>query len=240
LICRNDTKRFAAERLRIHKEYRRREREISTDLYAPWDPAEIFMQAGRRRIAAILLHRMGVFPGPNDCCLEIGFGNHGWLVDLLSWGITPDRLYGIELNPERVARAKSLFPNADLQLGDAVQMPWPDETFQLVVASTVLSSVLCQDARGRIAEEVTRVLRPGGALLWYDLAINNPRNPNIRKVDRRELGILFPRLSGEIRSVTLAPPLLRLIVHRSFLAASILESIPFLRTHILAVLIKAV
>jgi len=89
-----------------------------------------------------------------------------------------------------------------------------------------------------IADEIVRVLAPGGALLWYDFAYNNPRNPNVRGIGRAEIKKLFPELAGKIRTVTLAPPLTRLIAPRWWTLASFLEAIPPLRTHLIAVLIK--
>ena len=89
-----------------------------------------------------------------------------------------------------------------------------------------------------IANEIVRVLAPGGALLWYDFAFDNPQNPHVRGISRSEITRRFPQLAGKIKSVTLAPPLARLIVPRSWTLATFLETIPFLRTHLLAVLIK--
>jgi ubiquinone/menaquinone biosynthesis C-methylase UbiE len=230
--------RLNAERVRIRKEYLRREREIPMDLYAPWQASETLMREERKQIAAMLLHRAGCFPEPADHCLEIGYGTQGWLIDLLSWGVPPDQLHGIDLNPERAARARRLLPGADLRIGDAGRMPWPDASFRVVVASTVFSSVLDPIVRLRMADEITRVLIPGGALVWYDLAVPSPRNHNVRQVRRKELRKLFPSLSGAIRSLTLAPPLARLVAPKSHALATLLQTIPFLRTHLLAVLVK--
>lgn len=82
------------------------------------------------------------------------------------------------------------------------------------------------------------VLKPGGALLWYDYCYNNPWNPNVRKVTKRELRRLFLKLKGPIKRVTIAPPITRLVVPINWTLAEILQSLPFLRTHLLAVLIK--
>ena len=70
-------------------------------------------------------------------------------------------------------------------------MPWADGTFALVVTWTVFSSILSGPARAAVAAEIVRVLRPGGALLYYDFAWNNPRNPNVRGVRSREVTRLF-------------------------------------------------
>lgn len=170
--------------------------------------------------------------------MEIGFGKLGWLGELITWGVRELDIHGIELDPIRVSQAREALPSADLRVGDATELPWRKASFQLVIVSTVISSVLQWEVRRLIAAEAVRVLAPGGALLWYDFAYDNPRNKNVRKIDRRELRRLFPQLYGEVRSITLAPPLARIIAPRSWALAIALEAVPFLRTHLLAVLVQ--
>ena len=229
---------IAVERERIQLEYQRRAREVSSDLYAPWQPAARFMLESRNRAAATLLQRLNVFPKAGDQCLEIGYGTLGWLTELISWGVRESDLHGIELDPTRAAKAREILPAADLRIGDAVELPWDNHTFRLVIASTLFTSVLDSNVRRLIADEITRVLAPGGALLWYDFAYNNPRNHHVRGIGRGEIRKLFPALTGTIRTVTLAPPLTRLIAPRWWTLATFLEAIPLLRTHLIAVLTK--
>ena len=230
---------ITAERQRIQTEYRRRAQQIAPDCYAHWQPAEMLMRLGRKRTAAIMLHRAGVFPKAGNQCLEIGYGTLGWLGDLISWGVPETDLHGIELDPVRAEQAQQVLPMADLRVGDATNLPWDDDTCHLVIASTVFTSILNPEVRQIAAAEIERVLAPGGALLWYDFAVNNPKNPRVRRVNRKELKSLFPQLSGELKSVTLAPPLARLLAVRSWTLATSLEAIPLLRTHLLAVLLKS-
>jgi hypothetical protein len=227
-----------AERQRVLAEYRRRGEEIESDFYAPWRPSEIFLRAGRLRAAAFLLRQEDALPGPGDPCLEIGYGSLGWLGDLLCWGVREKSLHGLELDPARAEKARASLPAADLRVGDAAQIPWEDGRFRLVVVSTVFTSILDRRVREAIAAEIVRVMAPAGALLWYDFAVNNPGNPSVRRVGRPELRALFPDLAGPVRRVTLAPPIARRVVSRSWALATVLESIPFLRTHLLAVLKK--
>lgn len=229
---------ITAERERIQVEYERRARDVQPDRYAPWQPSVQLELVSRRRKATAMLHRQNVFPNPGDQCLEVGFGNVGWLSELIAWGVRESDLHGVELDPARAQKARAILPAADLRIGDAVELPWANETFQLVVASTLFTSILDVQVRQLVAGELRRVLAPGGALLWYDFAYNNPRNPNVRGIRRTELAQLFPTLQGEIRTVTLAPPLARLIAPRWWTLATLLESIPLLRTHLLAVLRK--
>jgi ubiquinone/menaquinone biosynthesis C-methylase UbiE len=229
---------FDGERKRILEEYRRRAAVVPADRYAPWQPAEAFHRSERKRLAVRLLRQAGAFPRRGEACLEVGYGSLGWLADLLSWGLREADLHGIELDADRAAVAREALPAADLRVGDATELPWPDCSFRLLIASTVFTSILDRQMRRRVAGEIVRVLAPGGALLWYDFAVDNPRNPNVRRVTRRELAALFPTLLGPVRSVTLAPLLARAVVPRSWAVATLLEAIPFLRTHLLAVLGK--
>src|SRR5204863_8129549 len=116
--------------------------------------------------------------------------------------------------------------------------PWPDASFRLAIASTVFSSVLDSRVRSAIAEEIVRVLVPGGALIFYDLAIGNPRNPDVLPISRRDLARFFPTLSVRAVSATLAPPIARAVAPGSVALAHVLEAVPFLRTHVLAILVK--
>jgi len=106
---------------------------------------------------------------------------------LVCWGLREVDLHGIELDPARAGLTREILPGADLRVGDAVETPLADASFRLVIASTVFTSILDGAVRQVVAAEITRVIAPGGALLWYDFAVNNPRNPNVRKVGRREL-----------------------------------------------------
>jgi ubiquinone/menaquinone biosynthesis C-methylase UbiE len=228
----------ARERERIRREYERRAREIDSDRYASWQPAERFATEKRNRKAAVLLRCAGISLAEGTQCLEVGCGAGGWFSQLIEWGVAEDCLHGIELDPQRADQARARFASADIRTGDAVELPWPTGTFQIVIASTVFTSVLATEVRQLIANEIQRVIAPGGALLWYDFAFNNPRNPNVRGIKRRELTHLFPELNGEIKSVTLAPPLARLLAPKSLRVAELLEAVPVLRTHLLGVLVK--
>ncbi len=228
----------STEQARILAEFARRDREVAGELYAPWNAAQQLALAERRLLAAQLLQRAGVFPQPGDACLELGCGRLGWLADLLGWGLTSADLHAIELDPQRAAWVQQALPGVEVMVGDAARLPWPAASFRLVIASTVFTSVLDPALRQQIAAEIVRVLTPGGAFLFYDFKVQNPRNPNVRKIRRRELRALFPELTGEVRSLTLAPPLARQLAPLSRPLAGVLAALPFLRTHLLAVLIR--
>jgi len=77
-------------------------------------------------------------------------------------------LYGIDLSPAMLAVAqKRLGPNAQLDLGNATRMTYPDQTFDLVFSMLTLHEM---DAPTRLAviAEMARVLKPDGRVLLID------------------------------------------------------------------------
>lgn len=223
---------------RIQAEYDRRDREIAHDLYAPWQPGEILMVSERERVAASMLKRLDKFPKAGDRCLELGYGRLGWLGRLVSWGMRETDLHGIELDPARAEIARAALPGADLQVGDARLLPWKENYFHFVIVSTLFSSILDTEFRDRVANEIDRVLVSGGVVLWYDAAVNNPRNAHLSGIPRVGIESLFPEYHCHLKSVTLAPPIARRAANLSWTVATMLSGVPFLRTHFLGILIK--
>ena len=124
-----------------------------------------------------------------------------------------------------------LAPGADVRLGDASALPWDNAVFDVVVQSTVFSSVIDAAMKWSIAGEMLRVLKPGGFILWYDFRYNNPWNPHVRGVGWREIKSLFPDRRRRLRRATLAPPLARRLVPLTWIGSLALEGLRFLNTH---------
>lgn len=226
----------SAEILRIRAEYERRSREIPKDFYGWGRLPNYFFDTQLVRNCIVELRREGMFPLENRSVADIGCGSGRWLLEFAQWEASD--LHGIELDPGRLQRAKERLPSADLQTGDARHLPWADNSFDLVSHFTVFSSILNDSVRKQIAAEMLRVAKPGGVVLWFDFRVNNPRNPNVRGVTAREIRELFPDCDIRLRSVTLAPPLARAVVPVSWIAALLLEKLPFLRTHYLGIIRK--
>ena len=170
---------------------------------------------------------------------EVGCGSGGNLLELLRLGLAPQHLTGLELLPERHAQARQLLPPATtVWLGDATQAPVPEHSQDLVLQSTVFSSLLDAAFQQRLADTMWRWLKPGGAVLWYDFTVDNPRNPDVRGVPLRRVRELFPEARVSHRRVTLAPPLARAVCAAHPALYGVFNTLPLLRTHVLAWAIK--
>ena len=224
---------------RIKEAYSRRERIIPKDLYSLFNLAHLFIVQNREKQVLRLLHKFGMSHLEDKRVLDVGCGR-GWeLRNFVRYGARPENLYGIDLLPERVKEAKSLSPNITFQCGNAEELPYEDETFDIVVQFTVFTSILNSKMKKNIAREILRVLKFRGIILWYDYHIDNPRNSDVKGIKRKEIIELFPNCHLYLRSVTLAPPLTRAIAPYSWLLCNILEKIPFLRTHYLGIIKKS-
>lgn len=169
--------------------------------------------------------------------LEVGCGNGSNLLRFLRWGFAPEHLVGIELLEARHAEAARRLPAAVRLLLDDATTALPDEEFDVVYQSTVLSSMLDDSYQQRLARAMWDRTRSGGIIISYDFAFDNPHNSDVRKVPPSRLRALFPDSTMEISRLTLAPPIARQLSGRSWLHRS-LYAIPFLRTHRLAVIHK--
>ncbi|MEP7175162.1 MAG: class I SAM-dependent methyltransferase [Gemmatimonadales bacterium] len=225
-----------AEEARVRAVYARRS---AGDRYAYSSPAHVFMMQERERATLSLLARERLLPLADRSVLEVGCGGGQWLQDLVRWGARPERLHGVDLLGDRVRQARRVAaPAVSVVQGGGSALPFATGTFDLLLQATVFSSILDPAVRRAVASEMTRVLRPGGAVLWYDLRVNNPRNPDVRRIRREEIEALFPGWPATLARVTLAPPITRAVAPRSATAAQLLAALPWLRTHYLGVLRK--
>lgn len=206
-----------------------------------WDPRNPGNQAmarERARRMELALRRAGHWPGTDDRVLEIGCGFGDVLATLAEAGIPQQNLHGVDLLPNRIAAARRRLPRAQLECRDGAALAYPDASFAIVALFTVISSVRDREASCNLAREAARVLRPGGAVLWYDLRLPNPYNREVRAMRRGELVRLFPGFRPMLSSLTVLPPLARRLGPLTPRLYAWLATLPCLRTHWLGLLVK--
>lgn len=165
---------------------------------------------------------------------DVGCGDGGQLLDLLRLGCEAAHLTGLELLPERLERARRRLPAAVRLLGgNAVTADIAPASQDLVLQSTVFSSLLDEAFQQRLADAMWHWLRPGGGIWWYDFTRDNPRNADVRGVPAARLGTLFPHGTIRCWRVTLAPPLARAVCRVHPALYGVFNLLPPLRTHLL-------
>lgn len=223
------------EARRVREVYSRRAEHGLDSRYAYWQKPNLFLFQSRERDLLGLLQEAGKLPLSTSDILDVGCGDGSVLRDLERCGAQPARLSGVDLLPERVQKARDRLPGADIREADAQALPFADGSSDLVLGFTLLSSVLDDGVRRRIASEMRRVARPGAVILLYDFWLN-PLNRDARPLKRAEVLRLFPGANVRFRATTLAPPITRALagLPGGWLVCSLLEVIPFLKTHYLA------
>jgi SAM-dependent methyltransferase len=225
------------EETRIRTAYAKRQKD---DVRYSWfSPGHLFIMQEREQRLLTLLRRYGFAPLATYKILEVGCGLGYWLREFIKWGAQPEYIVGVDLLLDRVTEAKKLCPEAvRVQCGSAAALAFPSDTFDLVLQSTVFTSVLDTSMKQQMASEMLRVVKSDGLILWYDYHTNNPWNSDVRGIKKQEIAQLFPGCCMKLQRITLAPPLVRFLAPYSWLACYLLGKVPWICTHYLGVIRK--
>lgn len=220
-----------AEPDRICAVYDERDAAGKRQLYA-WHRAEIQQQDSvrNRLLSSLLVDTVG-YDLSSLKILDVGCGTGCFLRTLVGWGANPQNLVGTEFLASRleVARIRSApgitwhLGNLDFAAGDS---------FHLVTANTVFSSILDEAGRVELANSMWRLVKPGGWVMVFDFRYNNPNNSNVRRVTRMDMEKYLPSPTVRYKTLLLAPPLARRITPISYLLSEIIaECLPLVRSH---------
>src|SRR3954470_14942533 len=143
----------------------RRYHDVAAETYdAKWGIS--FGEIGHQQVLGKLTKLLGAAPGPFAHSLEIGSGTGYFSLNLLQTGvireatctdISPGMLQALEHN------AHELGLTVETAACDASQLPFDDESFDLVLGHAVLHHLPDLDA---CFAEFMRVLKPGGRLFF--------------------------------------------------------------------------
>ena len=113
---------------------------------------------------------------PGERVLDVGCGA-GTDSLVAAQMVAPDgRVTGIDMTPQMLAKARRAaeemgLDNVEFVEAEAEQLPFPDESFDVVISNGVIDLIPDKDA---VFSELRRVLRPGGRIQLADVTIQNP------------------------------------------------------------------
>lgn len=178
---------------RIRQRYA--ERDAAGSLTGFWslrNPVALHLAQERERAVLRLLSEAGVeLTGRR--LLDIGCGLGVEFASYLRWGAEAGQLFGVDLLHARLRAARGR-SNALLAQASAARLPFAGAAFDLVCLNVVLSSIVDDQLRREAGREALRVLRPGGLVLWYDIARARGCDAHLRPVPRAEVEGLLPGL----------------------------------------------
>jgi SAM-dependent methyltransferase len=226
-----------ADRIRaIYRSYDTQERWLRKR--DPANPGFSQLQGERwRKIAEIIGVGLGGIASLR--VVDVGCGKGGDLAHIAE--LLPDAaLFGVDLSEERIAAARLAVPAATLQVQNGDTLPFQDCSVQLVVLSTVLSSILDPGTRRQVAAEAYRIMSDDGMLLIYDIRLPSPVNPNVCRIGKGELRALLPTARIWSYPITLLPPVARSLCRRWPGLYQPLACIRPLRSHYLSVVTRPI
>jgi 2-polyprenyl-3-methyl-5-hydroxy-6-metoxy-1,4-benzoquinol methylase len=133
-------------------------------------------------------HRAGfviglVAPNPGRMILDIGCD---WGFACMTIARAGARAYGVDIDQAAIEFGRSLAAangiSVDLQYANARELPFPDASFDAIVAIETMEHVPVDD-RARVFGEMSRVLKPGGLA-----AISTPNPNGLAELAKRILG----------------------------------------------------
>ena len=140
-----------------------------------------------------------------DSVLEVGCGTGSLTLTAKKQSGPNSKVFGIDVIPEMIeySRQKAAQSNLDIsfKLGTINDIPFPDNTFDVVMASFMIFH-MSEDTRQKGIVEIYRVLKPKGRMLIVDLAM--PSHPIQQAIAKRvifsgglehELGELLPLMN---------------------------------------------
>jgi ubiquinone/menaquinone biosynthesis C-methylase UbiE len=130
------------------------------------DKYDRFMGRYSRALAPALADAAGVVSGMR--VLDVGCGPGG-LADELATRVGAENVAAIDPAPQFAAACAERQPGADVRVGVAEELPWPDGSFDATLSSLVIAFMRDAD---RGVREMARVTRPGGtvAACMWDIA----------------------------------------------------------------------
>jgi ubiquinone/menaquinone biosynthesis C-methylase UbiE len=102
--------------------------------------------------------------------LDVGCGYGHELAKLTLLGIPQNNLFGVDICSHRIFRAKSLYPSINFFENDVTNLPFEDNSFDVVFQFTCLMHIDSEDIQKQVCVEMQRVLKENGIVVWWDIA----------------------------------------------------------------------
>ncbi|MEE9442257.1 MAG: class I SAM-dependent methyltransferase [candidate division Zixibacteria bacterium] len=168
--------------------------------------------------------------------LEVGCGELFWPEVFMEIGCRSENCFGTDILHQRMVKGREKGRHTAAVTSSVLELPFKSDSFDLICQLTLMTSISEDADRDMAVEEMLRVLKPGGYILWYDFRYNNPKNPYTRAIGKNELHELFAPLPVQLKTITVFPPLARKMPAAGVPLLKFINLFSMLRTHYLALI----
>ncbi len=134
----------------------------------PRNPISIYYRHQRELTLVKALNKLNIHLDKAKI-LDVGCGNGNVLRYFAELGADPKDLYGIDITDYRITEARAASPRMNFVAGDATKLPYDSEYFDIVMQFTTFSSIPGKSKQKKAANEMLRVLKKSGLVIWYDM-----------------------------------------------------------------------
>ncbi|MBV9211155.1 MAG: class I SAM-dependent methyltransferase [Acidobacteria bacterium] len=146
--------------------------------------------------------------------LDVGCG-HGLMLIAAAKRLTSGRAVGIDLwqkedqagNSREAtlenARLEGVAERVELRDGDARELPFADDSFDIILSSWALHNIYEKEGRARAIKEIARVLKPGGQVRIVDISHTKEYADTLRASGMQEVKLSSPNFIFVIPTRTL-------------------------------------
>lgn len=142
-----------------------------------WFLDTLLLRGKLRELRLRTANLAGIQPG--EAVLDVGCGTGTLAIEVQPRVGATGRVFGIDPGTQQIARARSkaarLGLPIDFQIGVIEQLPFPDQTFD-VVLSTIMMHHLPDGLKRQGLAEIVRVLKPGGRVVIADFTRPHERH----------------------------------------------------------------
>jgi ubiquinone/menaquinone biosynthesis C-methylase UbiE len=179
---------------RISQEYKKRDTTINTNTWktsiyhSRHSLGRLFYEHNRSVfIEAINLLNIDL---EDKFILDVGCGDGNWLRMLIELGANPQSLTGIDLSEQRLKDAKDKNALINYIHNQQPSLSCLSLSHDIVMQTVVFSSILDQDLVQHLAQEMERVLKNNGYIIWLDNKKAFP--PRLAGYSQEKVLQLFP------------------------------------------------
>src|SRR5204863_2902192 len=98
---------------------------------------------------------------------------------------------GVDIQEDRILKAKEANPLVNFECTDATCLPFTDNKFDISMESMMFLQLTDDDVARRIASEMIRVTKPGGMLLVSDWRYSKPGSKEFKGVSLKRIADLY-------------------------------------------------